>query len=80
MLTRRDQCILGMYFVLVKKQYDANDNPIYEGYHFNHAAADTDTGWTIIKRTWAAGAATQVETQTETLTGAWQDRASLDWL
>lgn len=75
MLTRRDQCILGMYFLDVRYAYDGSDNLIYIGRHFMHNAATTDEKWSIVKLTWDGG---NISRQ-EIIEGAWDNRASLAW-
>lgn len=80
LLTRRDSCILGLYFPYILNEYDSDDNVIYEGYHLEHNAATSRADWTIVKRTWAAGTDSPTNTVIEILVGVWDNRATLDWV
>ena len=76
-LDREAQIGLGMFMKKTRVEWDASDLPIYVGSVERHGAGDEESSWAIKKITWSSGLPILIEGP---LTGAWDDRATLNWL
>ena len=65
--------------------YDANDNPLYEGWAIRKGASGASAIWKVKKYTWTAGSTEQIMTAelwangNELYDNIWDNRASLSY-
>lgn len=67
----------NLHKAYVKFEYDGNSRIVYGAWHLVHGSADTHPKWVVTKYTYDGNGNLTVM---EKLEGAWDDRATLDWV
>ncbi len=75
--TNSDIIAANIHKTYSRFEHDANSRIIYSGWHVVHGAALTHPKWVITKYTYNGNGNVSI---IEKLEGAWNDRASLDWV
>ena len=69
--------IIGLNAYWRDQQFEYTDSLLtYRGVHYDHNKGDADENWEIWKYTYSSALLVRIEGP---LSGAWDDRATLDW-